>query len=121
MIRPENFGRIDFQFVVKDGKMNGRVILQNQEVADFFKSNVEELKAVMQKSNVEMENIEIILAGNRFGEFADKQQNNDHVSDDNIAFLNKITSKNLETFEENNTLEPINYSKRINSKINILI
>ena len=31
MIRPDNFGRIDFQFTVKDGKMNGRLILHNQD------------------------------------------------------------------------------------------
>ena len=121
MIRPENLGRIDFQFIVKDGKMNGRVILQNQEVVDFFKSNIEELKAVMQKSNVEMENIEIILAGNRFGEFADQHHKNDYVSEDKFTYINKISSKNIETFEENNSLESVNYSKRDNSKINILI
>ncbi|MBN1214907.1 MAG: flagellar hook-length control protein FliK [Candidatus Lokiarchaeota archaeon] len=122
MIRPENFGRIDFQFVVKDGKVNGKLILQNQEVVDFFKSNVEELRAVMQKSNVELENIEIILAGNRFGEFSGNQQNNNFVNEDNnLSYKNNIISKNIETFEENNSLEIINYSKRDNSNINILI
>ncbi len=122
MIRPENLGRIDFQFIVKDGKLNGRLVLQNQEVVDFFKSNIEEMRAVMQKSNVELENIEIILAGNRFGEFSGNQDNNNFINEDNnLIYKNNIFSKNIETFEENNSIETKNYSKRNNSNINILI
>ncbi len=121
MIRPENLGRIDFQFVVKDGKMNGRMILQNQEVVDFFKSNIEELKAVMQKSNVNLENIEIILAGNRFGELANNNHNSEFVNRDNNNIQNNFISKNIEVFEENNSLVSTNYSKREKTKVNILI
>lgn len=122
MIRPENLGRIDFQFVVKDGKMNGRMILQNQEVVDFFKSNVEELKAVMQKSNVELENIEIILAGNRFGETANNNnQSSEFVNSDNSNFQNNVFSKNIDVFEENISSEQMNYSKRDKTRINIII
>ncbi|HBD94196.1 MAG: hypothetical protein A2015_14160 [Spirochaetes bacterium GWF1_31_7] len=62
-IRPEELGRMDFKFDIKDGKISGRVILQSQEAADIFRSNVEELRAVFQKSNVELDKLEITVAG----------------------------------------------------------
>ena len=50
-IRPEEIGRVDFKFVTKDGKVNGKIILQNQEAADLFRSNVEDLRAVFQRGS----------------------------------------------------------------------
>ena len=62
-IRPEEIGRVDFKFVTKDGKVNGKIILQNQEAADLFRSNVEDLRAVFQRANVELDKLEIQIAG----------------------------------------------------------
>lgn len=62
-IRPEEIGRIDFKFVTKDGKVNGKIILQNQEAADLFRSSVEDLRAVFQRANVELDKLEIQIAG----------------------------------------------------------
>jgi len=81
MIRPENIGRADFKFTIKDGKLDGRIVLQNQEAADFFKANIEELRAVFQKSNIEFGKLDINLAGQSFA--------NGEIC------LNKITSLNI--------------------------
>lgn len=62
-IRPEEIGRVDFKFVTKDGKVNGKIILQNQDAADLFRSNVEDLRAVFQRANVELDKLEIQIAG----------------------------------------------------------
>ena len=62
-IRPEEIGRVDFKFVSKDGKVNGKIILQNQEAADLFRSSVEDLRAVFQRANVELDKLEIQIAG----------------------------------------------------------
>lgn len=62
-IRPEELGRVDFKFVTKDGKVNGKIILQNQEAADLFRSSVEDLRAVFQRANVELDKLEIHIAG----------------------------------------------------------
>lgn len=62
-IRPEEIGRVDFKFVTKDGKVNGKIILQNQEAADLFRSSVEDLRAVFQRANVELDKLEIHIAG----------------------------------------------------------
>lgn len=62
-IRPEEIGRVDFKFVTKDGKVNGKIILQNQEAADLFRSSAEDLRAVFQRANVELDKLEIQIAG----------------------------------------------------------
>jgi hypothetical protein len=118
MIRPENFGRIDIKFTVKDGKIEGRMILQTQEAADFFKANVEELKAVFSKSNVEMGNIDIALAGQNFN----SQSGNRHADHDDgskTGFIQNV-SKVAKTFDDNNVSEYVNgiYD---NSMVNIFI
>lgn len=120
MVRPENVGRLDFKFVVKDGKMNGRIIVQNQETADFFKSNVEELRAVFQKSNVELENIDILLAGNRFGQ-GNNDPNNGFVNEDNSFFEKSFSTKNFDRYENNVFAGNINYSKSARSLVDVLV
>lgn len=62
-VRPDEIGRVDFKFDVKDGKISGKIILQTKEAADLFRSNVEDLRAVFQKSNVELDKLEITVAG----------------------------------------------------------
>lgn len=62
-VRPEELGRIDFKFAAKEGRISGKIILQNQEAADLFRANVEELRAVFQRSNVELDKLEIQIAG----------------------------------------------------------
>lgn len=63
MIRPETLGRMDFHINIKDGQLNGKIIVHTKEAFDFFRSNVEELRAVFQKGNVEFGKIDIALAG----------------------------------------------------------
>ncbi|MCH5150183.1 MAG: flagellar hook-length control protein FliK [Spirochaetales bacterium] len=62
-VRPEEIGRVDFKFTAKDGKVNGKIILQNQDAADLFRSSVEDLRAVFQRANVELDKLEIQIAG----------------------------------------------------------
>jgi|GEM_PF-6611448 len=123
MIRPQEFGRIDFKFVIKDGKVNGKMILQNQETADFFRANIQELKAVFQKSNVELGNIDVILAGNRFGESGhDAGNNNNSNTFENDFGSFKNYNKEINNFEENNLfIDNNNYYSLKDKKVNVLI
>ena len=77
VMRPENVGRMDFHLTMKDGKLDGRIILQNSEAADFFRANIEELTAVFRKANVELGKLDVSLAGQQFNSeaqtFADSQ------------------------------------------------
>ncbi|MCK4797372.1 MAG: hypothetical protein KAT05_08320, partial [Spirochaetes bacterium] len=120
MIRPDNFGRMDFRFVIKDGKINGRMILQSMETADFFRANVEEMRAVFQKANVELENIEIILAGNKFSQ-QDHDHNKEFVNEDNVSIKQTLSPKNQDYFEENNSLLVNNYSQKGMSLVDIVV
>jgi flagellar hook-length control protein FliK len=121
MIRPEELGRIDMKFTMKDGKIDGRMIVQNQEAADFFRANVEELRAVFQKSNVEMGNIDIALAGQGMaGWTGSGAENNGFREEAKISqtdFFNRVQK----TFDENNAADAAHYSSSNNSMINIFI
>jgi flagellar hook-length control protein FliK len=120
MIRPENLGRIDMKFTVKDGKIEGRMILQNQEAADFFKANVEDLKAVFSKSNVEMGNIDIALAGQNHASLNGNGNNGSNRDDSaKMEFVQSI-SKAARTFDDNNVSEVFN-KVYDNSMVNIFI
>ncbi|MBP5707337.1 MAG: flagellar hook-length control protein FliK, partial [Spirochaetales bacterium] len=66
VMRPESVGRMDFHLTMKDGKLDGRIILQNSEAADFFRANIEELTAVFRKANVELGKLDVSLAGRQF-------------------------------------------------------
>ncbi|HNZ27444.1 MAG TPA: flagellar hook-length control protein FliK [Spirochaetota bacterium] len=121
MIRPDNIGRMDFHITVKDGKMNGKIILQNQEAVDFFRANTEEMRAIFQKSAVEMERIDIALAGQNGQSFSfdDKNFREQDKSEDikiNALFANKI--RNI--FEDNNMVAG-NYSAGLHSTVNLFI
>jgi len=105
MIRPENIGRADFKFTIKDGKLDGRIILQNQEAADFFKANVEELRAVFQKSNIEFGKLEINLAGQSFANGENNSKNPENVENytesitkigNNFSHISKIFESNID-------------------------
>ena len=123
MIRPENFGRIDFNFVVKDGKVNGRMILQNEDAVDFFRANVQEIKAVFQKSNVELENVDIILAGNRFGEMSNNDSNHEEfLQNENYTMNNNsFNPKYIDAFEEKISSGQQIYAAGEMSRVNLVI
>lgn len=121
MIRPDNIGRMDFHITVKDGKMNGKIILQNQEAVDFFRANTEEMRAIFQKSAVEMERIDVALAGQNGQSFSfdDKNFREQNKSEDikiGALFTNKI--RNI--FEDNNMIAG-NYSASPSSTVNLFI
>ena len=121
MIRPDNIGRMDFHITVKDGKMNGKIILQNQEAVDFFRANTEEMRAIFQKSAVEMERIDVALAGQNGQSFSfdDKNFREQNKSEDmkiGALFTNKI--RNI--FEDNNMIAG-NYSAGSSSTVNLFI
>ncbi len=131
MIRPESLGRMDFHINIKDGQLNGKIIVHTKDAFDFFRSNVEELRAVFQKGNVEFGKIDIALAGQMDDvkesiAFSNNNFNNNSDQSNNRAFYNEITGINsnyykypetkLEESIENKIIN--NYS---NSKINLLI
>jgi len=124
MIRPENFGRIDFKFSIKDGKVDGKMIFQNQETADFFKANIQDLKAVFQKANVEMGNVDLIMAGTRFSDNQggqNKEHNQNFDSDENQPKIKNTYSMNINNFEENISINNSNYSNLRETKVNLVI
>jgi hypothetical protein len=120
MIRPENFGRIDLNFIMKDGKLNGKMIMQTQEVADFFRANVEDFKAVLAKSDVNLENLEIILAGNRFANDQGNSQNKENLNQD-LKISNNWANSLGRGLGENNFIYTNNYSLRELTNINLVI
>ncbi|OHD27161.1 MAG: hypothetical protein A2086_02490 [Spirochaetes bacterium GWD1_27_9] len=121
MIRPDNLGRVDLKFVMKDGKMDGRIILQNQEAVDFFRSNVEELRAVFQKSNVELGKIDIALAGAglNYGESA-SGGNNSNQNPEKV-FSQNFSVKAQKVFEDNSFFAAENYYQGNDKRVNIFI
>lgn len=109
-IRPEELGRVDFKFDVKDGKISGRIIVQSKEAADVFRSNVEELRAVFQKSNVELDKLEVTVAG-RFleadgsaGGFSSGRENREKY-----AGQSGFIVKTIDSIEENMVLADRKY------------
>lgn len=97
-IRPEEIGRVDFKFVTKDGKVNGKIILQNQEAADLFRSNVEDLRAVFQRANVELDKLEIQIAGRQpfeTGNFDFSGNSNNAAGERNSQTQEKIADVGL--------------------------
>ena len=122
MMRPDNIGRMDFHITIKDGKLNGKIILQTQEAMDFFRNNVEELRAVFQKSNVEMGRIDVALAGQNNGDFNQQNKENFHdkETDDNMKIKFNFTNRAINAFENNN-LPSGNYSRIAESKVNLFI
>ncbi len=110
-VRPEEIGRVDFKFITKDGKVNGKVILQNQEAADIFRSNVEELRAVFQRSNVELDKLEIQIAGRdiNYGtgmDFASSQGGSrENTSGSGQSGVGGAVSRVSEIFEDNMAVE----------------
>lgn len=96
-IRPEEIGRVDFKFVSKDGKVNGKIILQNQEAADLFRASVEDLRAVFQRANVELDKLEIQIAGRQnfeMGNF-DFSGNSNNSGSDEAQAQEKMASVGL--------------------------
>ncbi len=124
MIRPENLGRIDFKFMVKDGKMSGKLITHNEETLNFFKNNIEDLRAVMQKSNVDLSSLEMVLAGNNFnmGGSGEGRKNDfdDNMEEMKISGNFRVRDKKI--YEDNNMLSNEGYSSTgKDKKINLVI
>ena len=129
MIRPETLGRMDFHINIKDGQLNGRIIVHTKDAFDFFRSNVEELRAVFQKGDVEFGKIDIALAGqmDEVKESIDFSNGNfNGNNNDKKSFYNEVIgiNSNYYKYPENNIEDIIdnkivsNYS---NSKINLFI
>ncbi|HPO49766.1 MAG TPA: flagellar hook-length control protein FliK [Spirochaetota bacterium] len=121
IFRPEELGRVDFKLNVKDGKFDGKLIVQNKESFDFFRNNIEDLKAVFQKSNVELGKLDIMLAGAglNYGEDFSKRENR---RDDNTGetFSGINYGKKIEkAFEENSMNSSVNYYSFNDRRINI--
>jgi hypothetical protein len=118
MIRPEQIGRMDFKMTVKDGKLQGRLIVQNQEALEFFKSSVEELRAVFQKSDVEMGTIDVLLAGrdmNGSGQQQDLSGNSD------TGFTGMTGSQVERIFEENVAAGDVTNYLGVENGVNLFI
>jgi len=124
MVRPESLGRMDFHINIKDGQLNTKIIVHTKDAFDFFRSNVEDLRAVFQKSNVEFGKIDIALAGqmdsfNQTLDFMNGNFNNNDLPYKEISGFNSHYSR-----YENKEIEQIqskfsnNYS---DSKINLFI
>ncbi|HOJ63120.1 MAG TPA: flagellar hook-length control protein FliK [Spirochaetota bacterium] len=124
MVRPESLGRMDFHINIKDGQLNAKIIVHTKDAFDFFRSNVEDLRAVFQKSNVEFGKIDIALAGqmdsfNQTLDFMNGNFNNNDLPYKEISGFNSHYSR-----YENKEIEQIqskfsnNYS---DSKINLFI
>ena len=121
IFRPEELGRVDFKLNIKDGKFDGKLIVQNQESFDFFRNNIEDLRAVFQKSNVELGKLDITLAGAglNYGEdFSQGKngQNNEKREDVSIGNYHRKIEK---TFEENSMNSNINYYSFNDKRVNI--
>lgn len=127
MLRPESLGRVDMKFFMKDGKLSGKIILQNQEAADFFRANVEDIRAVFSKSDVEMGNIDVLVAGKESG----MGGNNEHFqssgnSDGQEAgqsgpAVSKEYAAVQDVFEENSINGSGTYLSGGDSRINVVI
>lgn len=124
VMRPENVGRMDFQLSVKDGKIGGKIILQTQEAADFFKANIEEITAVFRKANVELSSLDVAVAGQGFGGSSDQYAQNSKGEGfsnemlDTMKVNSHYSHRALSAFESNATVASGSYG---NSKINLLI
>jgi len=123
MIRPENIGRADFKFTIRDGKLDGRIILQNQEAADFFRANVEELRAVFQKSNIEFGKLDINLAGQSFANGENSSKNPDNLKDytESITKIGNRFSHPSKVFESNIDANNIETGIGMITHVNIII
>ncbi|HOV12809.1 MAG TPA: flagellar hook-length control protein FliK [Spirochaetota bacterium] len=121
IFRPDDLGRVDFKLNIKDGKFDGKLIVQNQESFDFFRNNIEDLRAVFQKSNVELGKLDITLAGAGLNYGEDFSQNGKgQNSDKNEVFSIGNYHKKIErTFEENTMNSNINYYAFNDKRINI--
>ncbi len=124
VMRPENVGRMDFQLSVKDGKIGGKIILQTQEAADFFRSNIEEITAVFRKANVELSSLDVAVAGQGFGgsndQFAQNSKGEGFSNEmiDTMKMNAHYSHRALSAFESNATVASGAYGS---SKINLLI
>lgn len=128
MLRPESLGRVDMKFSMKDGKLSGKIILQNQEAADFFRANVEDIRAVFSKSDVEMGNIDVLVAGKDSG----MGSGNEHFQSGSGSSEGQEAEKAApaaareysavqDVFEENSLQRGGEYSLRGDSRINVVI
>lgn len=121
IMRPEELGRVDFKINIKEGKIDGKLIVQNQESFDFFRNNIEDLRAVFQKSNIELGKLDITLAGAGLNYGEDFSQNN---KDQNREFKETVSIGNYnrrieKTFEENSMNSNANYYSFNDKRVNI--
>ncbi|MBP5706049.1 MAG: flagellar hook-length control protein FliK, partial [Spirochaetales bacterium] len=128
VMRPENVGRMDFHLTVKDGKLSGRIILQNSEAADFFRANIEEITAVFRKANVELGKLDVSLAGQQFNSeaqtFAGSQssgggQTYSRETLETVQAVSHLSGRAVSAYESHAT--PAAGSYISNNKVNLLI
>ena len=127
VMRPENVGRMDFHLTVKDGKLSGRIILQNSEAADFFRANIEEITAVFRKANVELGKLDVSLAGQQFhseaqtfaGQSNGGWQGYSRETLETVRAVSQVTGRAVSAYESHATPAAINSIG--NNRVNLLI
>ena len=128
VMRPESVGRMDFHLTMKDGKLDGRIILQNSEAADFFRANIEEITAVFRKANVELGKLDVSLAGQQFNSeaqtFAGSQssgggQSYSRETLETVQAVSHLTGRAVSAYESHAT--PAAGSYIGNNRVNLLI
>ena len=127
VMRPENVGRMDFHLTVKDGKLSGRIILQNSEAADFFRANIEEITAVFRKANVELGKLDVSLAGQQFhseaqtfaGQSNGGGQGYSRETLETVRAVSQVTGRAVSAYESHATPAAINSIG--NNRVNLLI
>ncbi|MBP5449589.1 MAG: flagellar hook-length control protein FliK [Spirochaetales bacterium] len=128
VMRPESVGRMDFHLTMKDGKLDGRIILQNSEAADFFRANIEELTAVFRKANVELGKLDVSLAGQQFnseaqtfagGQSSGGGQSYSRETLETVQAVSHLTGRAVSAYESHATPAAGNYIG--NNRVNLLI
>jgi len=122
IFRPEELGRVDFKLNIKDGKFDGKLIVQNQESFDFFRNNIEDLRAVFQKSNVELGKLDITLAGAGLNYGEDYSHNGKEQNEgktDTFSISGNYGKRLEKTFEDNSMNTNLNHYLFNDKRINI--
>jgi len=97
LLKPDTLGSIRMKFLMEDGSLNGKIIVENYNVKDIFNNNINSLIESFKHEGIEVGDLEVFTGEeNQNSQQDDKKKNKKEEDNNDLLFeLNKIKDESV--------------------------